>query len=49
MRKRTKFLVIAIVALLALSVGLATTAFAQGSSGEQKTGTRARSRPLPAR
>ncbi len=34
MRKRTKFLIITVVAVLALTAGL-TTAFASGSSGEQ--------------
>jgi hypothetical protein len=35
MRKRTKFLVVAIVALTALAVGLTTTVLAQDSSGDQ--------------
>jgi len=38
MRKRTKFLVIVIAAILVLTVGLTTTAFAWGSSGEQDGG-----------
>jgi hypothetical protein len=41
MKKRTKFLVIAIVAILVLTVGLATTAFAWGSPGEGGVGDKA--------
>jgi len=41
MRKRTKFLVIAIAAVLVLTVGLATTAFATGSSDDEGAGEQA--------
>jgi hypothetical protein len=40
MRKRTKFLVIAVVAVLVLTAGIATTAFASGSSGEEGDGAK---------
>lgn len=38
MRKRTRFLVITIAAILALTIGLTTTAFAWGPSGEKGGG-----------
>jgi len=41
MRKRTKFLVIAVVAVLILTVGLTTTAFAWGSLGDGGVGDKA--------
>ena len=41
MRKRTKFLVIAVAAILVLTVGLATTAFATGSSDDEGAGEQA--------
>jgi hypothetical protein len=40
MRKRTKFLVIAIVAVLVLTAGIATTVFASGSSGAESDGVK---------
>ena len=41
MRKRNKFLAIAIAAVLVLTVGLATTAFATGSSDDEGAGEQA--------